>query len=176
MEGTYSEGEAWGIGLEWRKYKVSKGINIIPCGRLCTKVGTHVCQSAPQEWSTAYRGQGTGRGMSRLRDVSRRSHMIEWDQIVMVGVMGSNVTVTGHMIVTVVTHTHSLSHWNPYPGSRYRFSARSSKSYPQVRWVQTCSITHGYWQQIIKTLKTNTTCEFYPVPLPICHLHQLQAI
>jgi len=81
-------GKHGGIGSEWRKYKVSKGMNIILCRRLCTKVGTHVCQSAPQECSTAYWGQGMGRGAYRFGNVSGKSHVIEWDQIVMTGMTG----------------------------------------------------------------------------------------
>jgi len=45
-------------------------------------VGTRVWWSAPQEWSTAYQG----RGMYGLRDVHGKSHVIERDQIMMVGV------------------------------------------------------------------------------------------
>ena len=74
--------------MEWIKYKVNIGMNIISCRRLCTKAGTHVCWSAPQECSTVYWGWGTGWGTYGLRDVSGKSHMIERDQIVMTGVTG----------------------------------------------------------------------------------------
>jgi len=46
-----------------------------------------------------------GQGTYGLGDVSGKSHMIEWDQIVMTGVIAwsSIVVVMGHVIVTVIT-------------------------------------------------------------------------
>jgi len=64
-------------------------MNIIPYGGyICTKVGTHVCWSAPQECSTAYWGRGMDQGVYGLRDVTGQGHMIEQDWIVALGVTG----------------------------------------------------------------------------------------
>ena len=52
-------------------------------------IGRNTCSwSAPQECSTAYWGQGMGRGAYRFGNVSGKSHVIEWDQIVMTGMTG----------------------------------------------------------------------------------------
>jgi hypothetical protein len=45
-------------------------------------------QSAPQECKTAYQDQGYESGVCALRDVFGKSHVIEQNQIVMLGVTG----------------------------------------------------------------------------------------